>query len=231
MQLASSFMSKILPGGLGGGGLNTKYLTRSGMDISESAAVLATQNVIGLVLFILPLALFLLLNGKGLTDLVHINIQAKYIIGGLVALAALVGVLALFKKLRLVVVNGLTSFIQGLRSISTPSRELGIACLASFAVTISYIVCLYAAFKAFGLPLGISAAILVYASAVIAKSAIPTPGGLGPLEAAMIAAMIGLGINKDQAFSAVLLYRLATFWLPIPFSLIAYKYINAKRII
>ncbi len=51
------------------------------------------------------------------------------------------------------------------------------------------------------------------------------------MEAAMIAAMIGLGTSKEEAFAAVVLYRLATFWLPIPFSILAYKYVSSKKII
>jgi uncharacterized protein (TIRG00374 family) len=74
-------------------------------------------------------------------------------------------------------------------------------------------------------------AVLVYASAVIAKSAVPTPGGLGPLEVAMIATLIGLGIDKSQAFSIVIVYRLATFWLPIPLSLLSYRLVSSRKLI
>lgn len=231
VQLASSFVSKILPGGLGGTGLNTKFLTRSGMDITESSAVIASQGVIGFVMFTVPLTVFLLLNGKGVSDLIQVKLNIRYFVYAGIALFIIAVTLAIFRKIRSFVVEKSTLFIEGLRNISTPSRELTFASISSLAVTLSYIACLYASFRAFDLPLGLSAAVLVYATAVIAKSAIPTPGGLGPLEAAMIGALVALGASKDEAFSTVLLYRLATFWLPIPFSLLAYKYISNKRII
>ena len=94
-----------------------------------------------------------------------------------------------------------------------------------------YIVCLFAAAHALHSNLAVSAAVLVYATAVIAKSAIPTPGGLGPLEIAMAAALVGFGIPHAQAIAITILYRLATFWLPIPLSLLSYRYITAKRIV
>ena len=40
-----------------------------------------------------------------------------------------------------------------------------------------------------------------------------TPGGLGPTEATLSAALIGAGLGAGPALAAVLLYRLASFWL------------------
>ncbi|HUP26563.1 MAG TPA: flippase-like domain-containing protein [Candidatus Limnocylindrales bacterium] len=231
VQLAASFMSKILPGGVGGTSLNVKYLTRSGMDAADTSAVIATQGVIGFGMFVVPLTIFLILNGQGLSQIIRIKPNMKYLIAGIIAATILTILLATIRKLRVFATKKLYEFIESIRNITTPGRELGLACMASLAVTVAYIACLYAAFRAFNIPLGISAAIFVYASAVIARSAVPTPGGLGPLEAAMIGAMIGLGTTKELALSAVILYRLATFWLPIPFSILAYKYISAKKVI
>lgn len=231
VQLAASFMSKILPGGIGGTSLNVKYMQRAGMDLSDTSAVIATQGAIGFVMFTVPLTIFLVLNGQGLSQLFHFHLKLVHFIIAATVVAIAAVCLAFIRKLRVLATAKLLSFIQSIRDITTPGRELALACAASFAVTLAYIACLYASFKLFSIPLGITAAIFVYASAVIARSAVPTPGGLGPLEAAMIAAMVGLGASKDVALQAVILYRLATFWLPIPFSLLAYKYIGAKKII
>ncbi len=231
VQLAASFMSKILPGGIGGTSLNVKYLTRSGMDATDTSAVIATQSVIGFGMFAVPLVVFLILNGQGVSQIFHIKPNVKYFIIGIIVATILAVLLVAIRKLRVFAAKKLYEFIESIRNITTPGRELGLASLASLAVTLAYVACLFAAFRAFDIPLGISAAILVYASAVIARSAIPTPGGLGPLEAAMIGAMIGLGISKELALSAVILYRLATFWLPIPFSILAYKVITTKKVI
>ena len=43
----------------------------------------------------------------------------------------------------------------------------------------------------------------------------PTPGGLGAIEAALVAGLTGVGMSSGLAVSAVLLYRLATYWLPV----------------
>jgi len=39
---------------------------------------------------------------------------------------------------------------------------------------------------------------------------------VGAFEAALIAGLAGLGISSGAAVSAVIIYRLATYWLPVP---------------
>ncbi len=231
VQLAASFMSKILPGGIGGTSLNAKYLTRAGMDPADATAVIAAQGVIGFIMFSIPLALFLFLSGQGLSKLIHIKFRLAYFVMFAIVMLIVTIVLATISSVRKWLFEKLLRFISSIRDVSTPSRELVLAALSSFAVTLSYIACLYASFRVLGVQLGITSAIFIYATAVIAKSAVPTPGGLGPLEAAMIATMVALGAGREAAFSTVIVYRLATFWLPIPFSLLAYKYITKKQLI
>jgi uncharacterized protein (TIRG00374 family) len=51
------------------------------------------------------------------------------------------------------------------------------------------------------------------AAAIAAAS--PTPGGLGAIEAALVAGLTGVGIHAGPAVAAVIVYRLSTYWLPI----------------
>ena len=54
----------------------------------------------------------------------------------------------------------------------------------------------------------------ISAPSLIAAAA-PTPGGLGALEAALVAGFTGVGMESGVAVAAVLSYRLVTYWLPI----------------
>jgi len=56
----------------------------------------------------------------------------------------------------------------------------------------------------------------IAASVTVVAAASPAPGGLGAMEAATIAGLTGIGISSGPAVSAVLLYRLSTYWLPVP---------------
>jgi len=56
---------------------------------------------------------------------------------------------------------------------------------------------------------------LVYLTGSAIGSIIPTPGGFGAVEAGLTAGLTAAGV--PVAVSAVLLFRLLTFWLTIPF--------------
>lgn len=231
VQVAASFMSKIVPAGLGSTTLNVKYLTKAGMDSLETSAVVAEQAFIGFIMFMVPLGLFLLLNGTNVFKLIHLHFRPAVFI--VIILGIFLGgiVVVSVQKLRRSVADKLTQLIEGVRNNTTPSRDLVLAAVASMSVTGAYILCLYFSLQTIGVDIGITQAITVYAFAVIAKSAIPAPGGLGPVEAAMIASLVGFGIADSAAVSSVIIYRLATFWIPIPFSILSYRYINAKKLV
>jgi pimeloyl-ACP methyl ester carboxylesterase/uncharacterized membrane protein YbhN (UPF0104 family) len=55
--------------------------------------------------------------------------------------------------------------------------------------------------------------LLVYGSGIAAQSLNITPGGLGVTEGSLSLALVATGLTASQALAAVLLYRLASFWL------------------
>jgi pimeloyl-ACP methyl ester carboxylesterase/uncharacterized membrane protein YbhN (UPF0104 family) len=55
--------------------------------------------------------------------------------------------------------------------------------------------------------------LLVYGSGIAAQSLNITPGGLGVTEGTLSVALVATGLHATQALAAVLLYRLASFWL------------------
>jgi uncharacterized protein (TIRG00374 family) len=81
---------------------------------------------------------------------------------------------------------------------------------------------LWAAFEAFGgnVPFGV----LVQGFFVgMAANLIPSPaGGVGSVDAGMIAAFVLFGIDDSIVFPAVLTYRVIAFWLPIPPGIVAF---------
>jgi uncharacterized protein (TIRG00374 family) len=85
----------------------------------------------------------------------------------------------------------------------------------SALITLAYIGGLAASVEAFGGGPSIVLIGAVYLGASALAAAAPSPGGLGALEAALVAGLTGVGMAAGPAVSAVLLYRLATYWLPV----------------
>jgi putative heme transporter len=81
---------------------------------------------------------------------------------------------------------------------------------------------LWASFEAFGGD--IPFAVLVQGFFVgMAANLIPSPaGGVGSVDAGMIAAFVLFGIDEATVFPAVLCYRVIAFWLPIPPGIVAF---------
>lgn len=68
--------------------------------------------------------------------------------------------------------------------------------------------------------------ILAYSAVTLASLLIPTPGGLGVAEVVLVAVLGYTLPSSDQSavLAAVILYRIATFLVPIPIGLVTYLY-------
>jgi glycosyltransferase 2 family protein len=60
---------------------------------------------------------------------------------------------------------------------------------------------------------------------------IPIPGGIGVTEGAMIVGLTGLGVSSETAFAAVILYRIATFYLPPFWGWFALRWLEKNRLV
>ena len=67
-----------------------------------------------------------------------------------------------------------------------------------------------------------SVVLLAYVVAAFLGMIPITPGGLGFVEAGLIGTLGLAGIGADQAVLATLVYRLVSYWLPMPTGAVAY---------
>ena len=88
-----------------------------------------------------------------------------------------------------------------------------------------------AALWAIGAHPAILPAAVVYLAGNAVGSAAPTPGGIGGVEAVLAAGLTAIGIPGHEAIPAVLLFRVATFWLPIPAGGLAYLVLRRRGIL
>jgi undecaprenyl-diphosphatase len=137
----------------------------------------------------------------------------------LAVLAALVGIVLATRRGRRFaatrLLKGARTAAASLRRVAVSPAKLSLLLGGSALVTLAYIGGLAASVQAFGGGPGIAAIGAVYLGAAAIAAASPTPGGLGAIEAALIAGLTGVGLGAGAAVSAVLTYRLATYWLPV----------------
>jgi glycosyltransferase 2 family protein len=85
----------------------------------------------------------------------------------------------------------------------------------SVLLTFANLTAMYFAVQAFDGTLSFAQIGAIYLTGSAIASAAPTPGGIGALEAAVIAGLVAAGMPNDVAVPSVFLFRLGTFWLPI----------------
>lgn len=101
------------------------------------------------------------------------------------------------------------------------------ALLGAMSFWFGDIFCLYFSFLAFGFQPHFAIVIFSYAITKILSTISFIPGGIGISEASMGLIFIGFGVPAPTALAAVLIFRLLSFWLPIPVGL--WSFLSLQR--
>ena len=218
LQFASSFVNRVSPANVGGMALNVRFLQKTGVPTTEAVTGVGLNTVAGAIVHVVLLVVFLAWAGQSGGPGFSIPGGTKVLIAIPIVLAIIGIVLATRRGRRLVRTRVLGTIKQSLTRIVVLARSpIKLAALfgGSVGVTLAYIGALAAAVAALHGDLTIAEVGAVYLGASIIAAAAPTPGGLGALEAAVVAGLTGVGMESGPAVAAVLTYRLVTFWLPV----------------
>ena len=217
-QGASSFINRVSPANVGGMALNARFLQKSGTGAPASVAAVGVNALAGAIVHVAMIVVFFALAGHGLTKAFKLPSGSKILLV-LAVIIALIGVVLATRPgrrwTRKQLIPGARSAAGSLRRAAASPVKLGLLFGGSALVTLAYIGGLAASVQAFGGGPGLVVLGAVYLAAAALAAAAPTPGGLGAIEAALVAGLTGVGMQPGPAVSAVLLYRLATYWLPV----------------
>ena len=104
------------------------------------------------------------------------------------------------------------------RALSGRHRAPAVLSIA-LARSIADYLCLLAAVAAVTPTPNPALVLLAFVAAAVLRMLPLTPGGLGPVEAALIPLLAAAGLDKSGAVLATLAYRMASLWLPLLFAL------------
>jgi uncharacterized protein (TIRG00374 family) len=231
-QVAGSFVKIVAPAAVGGVALNTRYLQRAGIRPGLAVASVGASQLAGLGAHILMLLSFGYLTGTEKTPSLS---PSRTVIAGLLTVAVLVLVVTSVPFLRKFVVTRVRSLFAGvvprmLDVLQRPQKLItGIGGI--LLLTFCFVMCLDASIRAFGgstASLSIASVAVVFLAGNALGSAAPTPGGVGAVEATLTVGLIAVGLPKEVAAPAVLLYRLLTLWLPVLPGWLAFNHLSRK---
>ena len=218
VQVAGSFITLVTPAAVGGAALNIRYLQRRKIPAAVAAASVGVAQVVAFVLHIVLIVVFAAVAGSSAKEHIQPPQWAWFVLAGLVVLAlAVFAIPAGRRVLRARVSPMLGQVLPRLLDVAQQPRKLALGIGGALLLSLSYILCLAACVAAFGRPVPIASIAVVYLTGSAIGSILPTPGGLGGVEAALTAGLTAAGLPGAVAVSAVLLFRLLTFWLPVPF--------------
>jgi uncharacterized membrane protein YbhN (UPF0104 family) len=230
-QAASSFVNRVSPANVGGMALNARYLQKSGVETSAGVAAVGVNSLAGAIVHLVLLVVFFTWSGHGLASAFKLPSSSKLLLI-LAIIVAIVGiVLATRPGRRLAagkLIPGLKSAVVSLRRVARNPVKMLMLFGGSALVTLAYVGALAASVQAFGGGPGVILIAAVYMGAAAIAAAAPSPGGLGAIEAALVAGLTGIGMQAGPAVSAVLLYRLATYWLPVAPGWLAWRVLQRR---
>jgi glycosyltransferase 2 family protein len=227
VQVASSFVTLVTPAQVGGVALNIRYLRKAGVAPADAAASVGVSQVIAFALHTVLLLIFAALTGT--SHAASVRLPGWAYIGLAVLVGVILVILAVPYTRRLLVSRlapTLSQVIPRLLDIAQQPAKLAEGAGGALLLTASYIACLAVSVLAFGGSLPFDSVAVVYLTGAAIGSIVPTPGGIGAVEAALTAGLTAAGLSGATAISSVLLFRIATFWLPVPAGWAALSYLQ-----
>ena len=216
VQMATSFVGVAAPGG--GLALTARFLQKRGVDTPTAVAAVGVDTLAGAIVHLLLTGLFFALAGS--SGLQTFDVPSWTTIGliaaGVVVLAA-TGVAVPWSR-ALLTTRVWPATKRSLVNVGEIARQPGKMIElfgGSLAITMGYIIALAVAVSAFGAGPAFTSVALVYLVGSVVSSVAPTPGGIGVVEATLIAGLTSAGMASTAAVAAVILFRLATFWIPL----------------
>ncbi|QIZ33734.1 lysylphosphatidylglycerol synthase domain-containing protein [Saccharopolyspora sp. ASAGF58] len=231
VQVAAAFTGRTTPSGAGFFGINVVYMERLGLRRRVAVGVtLLNQAGTGAVAFVV--AVF----GVFAVGLSGTFTNLSFPTGWPVAVAAVAV---------LVVAAVVVASPFGRRRIAAPSVEVGrelletlrhpVRALQLFGGALGYLVVsglgLAASLAALHPDFSWVAVTLVFIIGNTLGHLVPSPGGLGAVEAVLLAGLGAIGVPATAAITAVLISRLLTYWLPVLPGILVFRYLQHRGVI
>jgi uncharacterized membrane protein YbhN (UPF0104 family) len=214
-QLAGSFATLVSPPTIGSIAINVRFLQKAGLHPALAAASVGVAQVMAFVAHIVLLFGFGIAAG---TQSDHTFDPPQWIVIGVVVIAIVAMALIAVPAVRRIIVKRarptLKEVVPRLITVAQRPMKLLEGIGGILLLNAAFIGVLYSCVLAFGGSMNLAVVAVVYLAGATLGQAAPTPGGLGAVEAALAAGLTAGGLDSALAVSAVLLFRLVTFWLP-----------------
>ncbi len=218
VMFGQSFLNRFTPANAGGMAMRIRYLQLSGLDSAVAATSIGLTSAASGVAQALTIVIFLFWGGASdrFSDFEMPDIGTIVIIILVVGLIASVIMMSTWGR-RVIVpwAREVVTKIRGtLTELASDPGKMTLLFGGAFLGKLANITAFWLSCQAFGIDISFPKAGALYIIATTIGSAVPTPGGVGGVEAALTAALLSFGVDNATAAAVVLYFRILTFWLP-----------------
>jgi undecaprenyl-diphosphatase len=230
-QGASSFINRVSPANVGGMALNARFLQKSGVEPTAGVAAVGVNSLVGAIVHLILIVIFFAWSSRRVGQAFKLP-STSTLLAILAVILAVIGIVLASRPGRRfasgTLVPGVRSAAASLSRVARNPGKMTMLVGGSALITLAYIGAFAASVEAFGGGPGFVVLGAVYLGTATVAAAAPTPGGIGAFEAAAIAGLTGVGVANGPAVSAVVLYRLATYWLPVAPGWLAWRVLQRR---
>ncbi|WP_328422053.1 lysylphosphatidylglycerol synthase transmembrane domain-containing protein [Streptomyces sp. NBC_00443] len=217
-QFAAGAANHVLPASIGAHAVTLRFLQYCGIPLARATASLALYSLVKPIAKTAVLLGFLVAFPEllHLGELVPDERTLLLVAGGVTAALVTAGVLVTtVRPLRRPLLGFVRTALTDARILHTrPSRVLALWGGAAATPLLQASVIASVGF-ALGLPLSWTQVTLALLLASTAVGAVPAPGGIGPVDAALVFTMVTFGAPMSLAAATVIGYRVLTVWVPL----------------
>jgi glycosyltransferase 2 family protein len=232
-HLAGAGPGRIIPGGIGNLSIGAVHLKKTGLSIEQAVSVVITNNLFGLLTSI-SLVLIAIIARPETLVLLGGELSSGHILISVLAITAFAVIIQWLMHARSThkeIVKALRQWRQVLRHfLHYPSKVLSVVCISLIITAVSTLM-LYLSAVAVGSTVTLLDALFALSFGIAIGSIFPTPGGIGGVEAGIIATLIVLGYDGTTATSIAVLFRVATYWQPLLPGTLSYLYLRERKLL
>ena len=224
--LATTAANAVTPAGVGGTLLVMRIHRRSGLTGEQAAAAAALRTGMGAV------------TATVITAVVASTVGMKALPSsrttlwlGLGVLTVLVVATQALPVLRRKALASASRFSVAVWDVAKRPRCLVSLLVGCLGVTAAQLLTLQGAVHAVGGHLPWTELLVTLLGSAAARSAVPSPGGVGPIEAALVGGLTSLGLGWGTAVTAVAVYRTAGHWLPVLAGVLSIRELRRRQLL
>lgn len=224
--LATTAANAVTPAGIGGTLLVLRIHRRSGLSAEQAAAAAGLRTAVGAV------------TATAVTAVVASTVGMKSLPSGrtglwvvLTLVTAITGAVLAMPQTRRRALASAGRFAFALWDVVRRPRCAACLVVGCLGVTLAQLLTLQGAVHAVGGHLPWAELLVTLLGSAAARSAVPSPGGVGPVEAALIGGLTSLGLGWGTAATAVAVYRTAGHWLPVLAGVLSLRELHRRQLV